>query len=186
MKQQGKSRLIQTLRILRDEISGWNPEESELIHAFVEVMPEVLHQVPETMPEIRALLHLTLEGLQALQHLDATHRRSLATTIAKALAIAEKCVKADDNPNRFAPADEVAREILQLLGRNPAIWQWATQQPEARTKGQLTLDDVAALVMQLETTYTAELCQVRDAHNRLAGLGEEGLSIPPAAPTVVA
>jgi two-component system chemotaxis sensor kinase CheA len=176
--QQGSSRLAQTLRILIDEIAAWNPEDSGLVTAFVEVVQEALQQAPEAMPEIRALLHLALEGLQALPQLEVDRRRDLATAITAAMAVCEKCVRTENDPDRFTHVDDAARELLRILGRNPEVWAEATKGqggwPVSGTE--LTLDDVAALLMQLEVSDTGELVQVRDALNRVANAQGEGVS----------
>jgi two-component system chemotaxis sensor kinase CheA len=167
---QGHTELAQLLRTFADALGAWEPDAHTALEGLTATLQTILPQAPETMPELRALLQLELEGLSALPHLDRHDQQELVETLVTALAAGEHWLLAADNLDNAFALDEAARGVLCALGRDPADWPPTVREqvPPPLPAAQLSLDDIAAVLMQLEPTDTAELMRVRDALHRMA------------------
>lgn len=178
----GLVELAQMLKALEAELSVWNPADHAALATFDTTLRMLLGHAPETLSELHALLQLALEALQALPHTAGSERQGLADAMVVALAAGEHLLLAASHPDRLLPVDEAARALLHALGRDPNAWTPVAQVQASSpvSAGALSLDDVAALLVQLEPTDTTELRRVQDALHRIATSAEAQMAYPAA------
>ncbi|HEY7491204.1 MAG TPA: Hpt domain-containing protein, partial [Candidatus Tectomicrobia bacterium] len=165
--------LIQILRRLATDITTRNLEDRTAVDEVSALLQTVLRHVPDTRPELHALLQLALQGMQTLQQHPVNDRQRLTAAMAAAMVLGEQGLDRDEHPAWTMAVHEVTRELVQALELQPEaqdtmVGRQAFSTPPATD---ISLDDAAALLMQLDSTDTAELGRVRDALNRLVAVG---------------
>jgi two-component system, chemotaxis family, sensor kinase CheA len=165
--------LTQTLRRLVTEITTCNLEDRTAVDEVGVLLQTVLRDVPETLPELHALLQLALQGIQTLHQRPVHDRQRLTAAIITAMVVGEHCLCLEEHPGRPMAVYEAIRELGQALEPRPDTRDTmpggqASSYPSATA---ISLDDAAALLMQLAPTDTAELVRLQDGLNRLVAVG---------------
>lgn len=157
------------LRDVQTQLADWGPEKACVEPPLTAMVHAIRHNTPGLPPQLQALLHLIEDGIQALRGLDTDACQRLLDTLCAALTVVEHaCVltQLDDAQQ----CETCAREILGALGRAIAEWYTLSGTPKGHGEASkaLSLDDAAALLMQIEPADTTEMTWVRDALQCLA------------------
>ena len=175
----GTTDIRQQLRDLQRHLADWGPDKASAEPRFVAMVHGIRHTSSGLDPRLGALLHLIEDGMQALVVCDTHADQYLLNTLHMALTTIENaCVTPPSHDAQ--PYDTLARDLLAALGRKVEEWPaliGATAVSVDTTKA-LSLDDAAALLMQIEPADTAEMTRIRDALQRLA----TGTDNPPVYP----
>ncbi|MEA3279142.1 MAG: hypothetical protein U9Q38_00885, partial [Thermodesulfobacteriota bacterium] len=125
------------------DLNAWNDIYAEL--------EGVIKNVSEGSPELCKLLNLCLEGVQAISENKASDSFSLVDAISGALAASEEYIP--DNSDCELRIDKAARSLTKVLNKSSG----------------LSLDDIAALIIQVEPDDSSEIAQLKEALDKLAG-----------------
>ena len=125
------------------DLNAWNDISAEL--------EEVIKNVSEWPPELYKLLNLCLEGMQAISENKASDSFSLVDAISGALAASEEYLP--DNPDCELRINKAASSLTKVLNKSSG----------------LSLNDVAALLVQIEPDDSREIAQLKEALDKLAG-----------------
>lgn len=156
--------LRQNVRHLQDAIGTWNPQDGGNIGAFVPLFKALVEHTPDTIEELRVLWRLGLEVLETFPEAVPEERSRRIESVIGALAAGEQYLVAENNSQRSLPVKEAGRNVLRILGHDSEEWE-ALVSLERNLKGQaggLSLDDAAALLIQLGPTDSAEMTRIRD------------------------
>lgn len=179
--------LILSLRKVRNGVGALDPHDRETLVQVGAELEQILADVPEELSSVVSLLSLCLEGLQAIYQQSVPDLDALAQTIAGAMVAAEQGLSASGNPLCELMVHQAYQSLRDALSRSDAATLDGREQQgtviSCRSLSSpavpcysppLSLDDIAALVVQLEPADLSEWERVRDALNSL----EEGDSPP--------
>ncbi len=166
--------LRQTLQGLEADLQAWEPGDRDGLVEIGAGIEQVLSDVPAEMTEVIELLNLGLEGLRALYQGNVGDPRRAAADVAKTTAAARRLLA--EQQEGEASADE-----RQTAAADDSEQGETEGGPRAGAAG-MSLDDVAALWVQLEPSDLTGLGRVREALNEIAARETE----PDAARRIVA
>jgi two-component system chemotaxis sensor kinase CheA len=131
------------------------------------------------MRGLRVLLQLIGEGLHTVQQHRDGNAQHLVNALLMACVAGEQGALLGNAPNGTLAVDDAGQELLKLLGRDAREWASLVQpsMAPASDPATLSLNDAAALFMQIDVTDTADLTRLRDtlqglANDRMAGTKE--------------
>lgn len=164
--------LILSLRKVRNDIGLLDPLNRETLVQVGAELEQILRNVPEEFSNIVVLLSLCLRGLQVVYQQSVADLDVLLQTIAGSIVAAEQGLSASGNPICELMVNQACQSLRSALEQsNVEAPQTADVQSVERShpSASLSLDDIAALLVQLEPSDLSEWRHVRDALNDLAG-----------------
>lgn len=162
MRQKDK-KIIQIFNKIREDIDTLSLSDCDAWKNSCAKLQGVIRDIPEKkMPYLFGLVSLCVEGLKAVSEKSVGDPLPLTDAIYDALDVSEKYLA--DNPDRDVLVGEAGRKLGSALGKDLAELDWLTAQP----LNNISLDDVAALLIQLEPDDLSGLGSLRDSLNVIA------------------
>lgn len=152
--------LIQTFIRISADIAGLDPSDKEGIVRVGTVLEQTLSDIPESMPHISELLTLSLEGLQVLYENDADEPGKLFNSVAGAIASVLKFLSGEAQEGDI---EEALQRLSSALGRQA--------DNETPKPAKLSLDDIAALLVQLDPADTEGIARLHSELKAIIGSG---------------
>ncbi|MBI9085922.1 MAG: chemotaxis protein CheA [Desulfobacterales bacterium] len=148
-----KKKKIQVVRKISEDIDTLNLNDQDSWLALATELQAVVGEDVDGQPEINALLTRCAQGIQAVADKTATDRFALVDALVDALASAEAVLDNGDGVEGLSTANAALAKVL-----NP-------DDPGADVQAVtvLSVDDVAALLVQAEPDDVEALQQVADA-----------------------
>ena len=170
----GATRFVATLGQIVNELTVLRVEDATALASVAATLHNLLQQDTDILPELHTLLQYMIEGLQAVQQRQGDPHYLLEAIQAAAI-MAEQFVTPPNVGSYAIFLEETVHELSQLLAET-------SDGPSPVSAGESfdnsSVDDIAALLLQLEPTDTEELRQVRHALTGLIAAAEDASTYP--------
>jgi len=164
---QGHNRLLRALKRIESDLRTLTPNDKESLVKIGIALEKAAGYVPEEMPRLTELIKLSLECLKAIY----LENRQIVDVVAEAIAAAQRFLVSKDGLGSEPLIREAAEALQAALRPEPNPVAAAHQQaPPPEEASSLSLDDAAALLVQIEPTSLLELARVQQSLNRVAVL----------------
>ncbi|MBN2467046.1 MAG: chemotaxis protein CheA [Deltaproteobacteria bacterium] len=149
MKQIDES-VIRTIKQVGDAVSTLSLSDEQAWTSRRSELERVIKDVPEEMGELTEILIACVEGLEAVSQRSLSDVFSLVESLSDALCAAEQYLRGQIDKDYLITKG--CRELLQALGRGcgEEIEETDPQSKKEEAWSNCTLDDIAALLVQLE------------------------------------
>ncbi|HEY3281976.1 MAG TPA: chemotaxis protein CheA [Armatimonadota bacterium] len=162
--------LVSSLTGLAAEMASLNPDDQPALVLLGAALEDSLQGVPADRPETLDLLNLCLEALQAIYLKAVPDLARLANSAARAVFCASQCLGFEQESEGKPLIYEAGRALWLAAGKNPRACPFLTDSLPSWSAelSQITLDDAASLLMQIEATLLAGLDRLKDAVQHLS------------------
>ena len=160
--------IVSTLNQTRNELSQLAPGDNDSIIRIGSNLENAMVQLSDENQPVAELLMLCLEALQAIYLEQVPDFGRVKSALSASLVAAEQAVNSQNNPvclEMMAMAKQVLRLALGVEDNAVNAIEGETTEPAAIA----TLDDIAALFVQLEVGDGEELLRVSGALKEIAG-----------------
>jgi len=165
---QKNEKLVLMLKKVGGDINTVSLSDSNTWKHICTELEKTVRDIPEDMSGLVSLLTLCKEGIKSISEKSVPHSLSLVEAISEALTASEKYLL--DNPDRELLIREAGQELAKVLGRDPGEWNCNTSAKPVYSKEltTLSLDNVAALLIQLEPNDLSGLTRLRESLSKIA------------------
>ena len=165
-------KIIKTLKKIAEDIDNISLSDPDAWHKISKELGNALKSVPKKKKAIRDLLELVGQGLETMGAQSAKEPLSVADAIWQGLNAAEKSLVDDSDSN--GPVNDSRQKLADILG---PVGATATDIPGETSQAAAhpfidSLDDAAALLIQLEPDSLDELQILRESLLNLSGGGK--------------
>jgi len=160
--------IIQTLKKIGEEIETVSLSDRNAWKGIFNQLEKVNRDFPEEISELSKLLTLCLEGVKAISEKSATGSLVLVEAISEGLIALEQYLL--DDPDRELLIRKAAQALGSAMGRDICEWGWNNGSKPVRWEkpSNLSLNDVAALLIQLEPDDLSGLACLGESLNTIA------------------
>lgn len=163
-----EEKMIRTLQKIGEDIETISLSDCDAWNNICTDLERVTQDIPEDMSGLVELLGFCLKGLHVISEKSAADSLSLVGMISEALSASEQYLL--DNPNRDFLIREAGQALESALNKEPGETDFNAP-PESFHSDELSnlsLDDVAALLIQLEPNDPSGLSRLLEILKRFA------------------
>jgi two-component system chemotaxis sensor kinase CheA len=158
-------KIVQTLKKTGNNLDSLSLNDCTAWKNICGILKKVIKDIPKKkMSRLNKLLHLCMEGVEAISEKSATDPLSLVDLIFEGIAASQEYLL--EHPDREILVSKAGKELAKALNQDPNDWDLPTGLPEDSVAGQpgrLTLDDTAALLIQIESDDIPGLASLHEA-----------------------
>lgn len=161
--------LVETIRQIALDVRELDPNDQETLVNIGVKLEEALHEIPEDMEELTELFNLCLEALQAIYQETVPDGRGFVEILAESIEAAAESLQSVGAQSN-GKIDDVARALSSAMGcEETDAGETDDPAPPAHDElSPLTLDDAAALLVQIEPDDVSELTRVQQVLKDIA------------------
>lgn len=163
---------ISSLKTIRQDIGDLKPQDGDSVIKVGASIEELISKLPDNMPLAVEVIMLCLQGLQAVYMQQARDFKQLVRAITAALVAIEQSLSSKDNPVCIAMLENTKQILQQSLQTESATQEeeTASEAKEERKENAPinNLDDIATLLIQIDSSDKEELSRIFEALKTLA------------------
>ncbi len=167
-KKDGK--IIQTLKKTGKKLDSLSLNDCDAWKHSYGVLSRLIKDIPKKkMSELNKLLCLCMEGVQAISEKSAPDPLSLVDAIFEGLNASQEYLL--ENADRERLVRKAGKELAKALNQDPDDWDPPIEHMDdstAEQPGQVTLDDAAALLIQIEPDDIPGLANLHESLETIA------------------
>lgn len=148
--------IVQKFRRIAADIAGLDRSNQDGIVRVGAVLEQAISDIPGDMPRQIELLTLGLEGLQVLYEGSHTDPDALFAAIAQGISSVLNYLSNEAGPEEEAEVNKALNVLMTQLGRQ-------VEEESSESSEELSLDDVAAILIQLELSDSEGAARVGNA-----------------------
>jgi two-component system chemotaxis sensor kinase CheA len=155
--------LIEVMCGLQSDVQNLDTSDSQAVVSVGLALEQAVSDVPEGMTSLVDLLGLCLEGMQAIYEDSVSDVSRLAAGIAAALAASEQALSLGVAPASECILRGAASVVWSAMDRDVSECPYneVSMADTARKASVCSLDDAAAMLVQMEVTDTGEMVDLR-------------------------
>jgi two-component system chemotaxis sensor kinase CheA len=158
-------KIVQTLKKTGNNLDSLSLNDCTAWKNISGILKKVIKDIPKKkMSRLNKLIYLCMEAVEAISEKTATDPLSLVDLIFEGLTASQEYLL--ENPDREILVSKAGKELAKALNKNTDDWDpqaGLTDDSTTEKPGHLTLDDAAALLIQIEPDDIPGLASLHEA-----------------------
>jgi two-component system chemotaxis sensor kinase CheA len=169
-----ETQIVEDIRKIVEDIESASLSDIDAWKDACAELQEVNRHIPSSMPDLRSVSGRCEEGLSFLAGNSAKGFLSLVEAISEGLIASVECLSGDSNGDAFLKKagqmlEDALRELPERCGAAGAIGILEEEQGASKGPDAVSIDDAAALLIQMEADDLTEMPRLIELLHALAG-----------------